>query len=794
MTKISKYLLYKLNILYIIVLISNVLYSQISNHMDLVSQVKIPEHASSIWGYTDSSGIEYAILGTEQGVRIYSLEVPSSPLELKFIQCTPSAWRELKTAKEYAYVVTEGGDGLLIIDLRNPMDSIPYQFVKTFKNLNGDTFFVHSAHTLYVDEKNYIYLSGARTIGGGFIILDPNQDPFNPVIINSNEDQYMHEVHAYHDTLYGAELFNGVFSIWDLKDRTKPVRISDQITSKTFTHSVWIEKNRPILYTADEVEAAVIEAWDISDPLNIKKTDEYKVKDGKSPFIIPHNVFHYNDKLYVSYYTEGVRILDTKDPYNLIEVAYYDTQENFESGFHGCWSVYPFFDSGICIASDIENGLFVLRYDGNKPAYVEALIVDKADGSPVSNAALKIEQKNRSVEAFSNLKGIVKTGFPEEDSVNIEITKKGYYTQTLHIKLDKGIPLILKIELIELPKHSIQILVKDQLSNEIIQDAKIALYNTDFKYSISTDQNGFAQIQDVYENQWSLVVGKWAYQQEALLDFKLNQNQIIEIALSKAYEDDFILDLGWTTQSQDPMVKWKIGDFTEFPFPFSNFPSKDIDSDFGTSCYYTDNYNESDINYRIHGTVSLISPRMDLSGFESIDLKYHAWAYGGFIATKEIILQTQDTSILLESVSENLSGLFNPESNIHLELNNLKRDSVNFIFKLYNDSASADMAIRLMGAIDVFRLTGKEIVGTVTSKSKSAFQIYPNPVSSKLHLKYNEEYINKTVSVYSLTGQCIQKLEINSAGNMQIDISHYNGGIYLIRIDGDPLIYQFVKM
>ncbi|MBK9723220.1 MAG: hypothetical protein IPO78_16725, partial [Saprospiraceae bacterium] len=105
------------------------------------------------------------------------------------------------------------------------------------------------------------------------------------------------------------------------------------------------------------------------------------------------------------------------------------------------------------------------------------------------------------------------------------------------------------------------------MSNEIIQDAKIALYNTDFKYSISTDQNGFAQIQDVYENQWSLVVGKWAYQQEALLDFKLNQNQIIEIALSKAYEDDFILDLGWTTQSQDPMVKWKIGDFTEFPFP-----------------------------------------------------------------------------------------------------------------------------------------------------------------------------------------------------------------------------------
>lgn len=773
---------------------SQILNSQPGYHMELLSQVHIQEHASSIWGFTDPKGKEYALLGTEHGVRIYSLDEPTKPEELLFIPCTPSAWRELKTAGEFAYITTEAEDGLLIVDLRSIPDSIPYQFVKTFKNNLGDSLSIISAHTLYVDEQNFIYLAGARPIGSGFIILDPNADPFHPVIVNHNEDHYQHEVHVYHDTLYGAELFNGVFSIWDINDKSNPIRLFDHETSFHFTHSVWIEKNRNILYTTDEVAGAVVEAWNIQDPSDIRRTDEYKVKKTNAPYIIPHNVFHKDDHLYVSYYTEGVRILNTNDPENLIEVAYYDTHDEHPDGFHGCWSVYPYFNSGICIASDIENGMFVLKYDGNQPVYIDALIVDKSDRSPISNASLKIEQGNQSIEEFSNLEGMIKTGFPEEDTVNISVYKKGYYPEVFKTRLYKKIITSLNIELQELPKHDLKVIVKDRKTGKLLQDAKMLLYNSDFSINGSTGDSGESLFHNIYQNHWNLVVGKWSYKQYVLEDFDLSSDLTIEVELDEAYEDDFILDLGWMNQGTDPNVSWNIGDFTEIPIPSSNFPSKDIPGDIGNSCYYTDNYNSFETEFNIHGTVSLRSPMMNLSDYESIDLSYYAWAYGGFTSTKEILLETPDTAIVLESVQELLTGQFNSQSNIHVELAHLKKDSVQFVFRLFNDSATAEMAIRLMGALDVFRLTGNKIVSVNNALSDSPVSIFPNPATRNLYLKSKEQGNFSGIKIYNTDGKLIKSFNSIYNSKTGIDINDLNPGVYFIKLNEINSYIRFIKM
>ena len=800
MNHFSNSILYKLLFVCVCSLYSVYSFGQKGFHIELLSKVKIQEHASSIWGYTDPKGKEYAILGTEQGVRIFSLVDPTQPEELIFIQCTPSAWRELKSSGEFAYIVTEAEDGLLIVDLRLIPDTITYRFVKNFKNINGDSLNIISAHTLYVDEKNFIYLSGARPIGSGFIILDPSLDPLNPIIVSHNEDHYQHEVHVYHDTLYGAELFNGVFSIWDITDRTNPMRIAEHETAFHFTHSVWIEKNRHILYTADEVAGAVIEAWNISDPTDIIKTDEFKVKNPNAPFIIPHNVFHLDDKLYVSYYTEGVRILDTKDPENLIEVAYYDTHDEHKDGFHGCWSVYPYFNSGICIASDIENGMFVLKYDGNQAAYVQAEIVDKADGNPIYNASFKIEQNTRSIEEFSNLKGEIKTGFPEEDSATITVYKKGYYPEIRKVKLDKNNVLILKFELQELPKYNLDILVKNKQTGQFIQDARLILYNSDFTINASTGDNGDCTLNNIYENHWTLVVGKWSYKQYELKDFELNANQSIVVELEEGYEDDFILDLGWTTGGADPQVAWGIGDFSEIPIPSSNFPSKDIAGDLGNSCYYTSNYNSYETEFNIHGTVSLVSPPMNLNGYESIDLSYYAWSYGGFNSTKEILLQTADTTLILETVSELLTGQFNPISNIHVDLTNLKKDSVHFVFRLFNNPDSAEMAIRLMGALDVFRLNGNKIVSVENFNQQSAKSIssapsvFPNPVDNILFINSIENSKPELIKIYNAYGQLVKTCSTPVSSKTGIDVSELNAGVYYLKIGDDKSYIRFVKM
>jgi choice-of-anchor B domain-containing protein len=766
--------------------------SQIAYNIDLVSHSRIPENASSIWGYTDSKGKEYALLGTAQGLRIYALENPAIPEELHFIPCTPSPWRELKTSGSHAYVVTEAEDGLLIVDLSQLPDSVHYEFKKNFTNLNGDSLQIIAAHTLFVDEKNFIYLSGARPNGYGFIILDPGSDPFNPVVLYQNNDQYIHEVFVYRDTLYAAELFHGVFSIWEMNDRTNPRRIAEQVTGGRFTHSVWLEKERAVLYTADEISGARVEAWNLSNINAIRLLDQFQVKNDKTPFIIPHNVFHHNDRLYVSYYTEGMRILDTRDPNNVIEVAYYDTHTQYDQGFHGCWSVYPYFDSGLCIASDIENGLFVLKYNGNQAAYLEADIVDKSTSDPVFNASVKIQQSSYNVEEFSNLKGKVKSGAPEAGSATIEVYKKGYYPQTRDVVFDKKNDLVLKFDLEELPKHNVKVIVKDKLTQEFIQDAHIILYNNDYSFKYKTDVSGESVANGLYEHMWTLVAGKWGFKQVALKDFILNSDQVIEIELERGYEDDFILDLGWTSSGKDPKVEWILGDFTEIPIPSSNFPSNDIPADLGNACYYTNNFDNNGIEYHLHGELSLISPPMDLSNYSSVDISYYAWAYVGYTSKKEIFLISVDTSILLEVVPEVLTGNFNPHSNIHVDLSRIKKDSVHFVFRLYNDSATANMAIQLMGAIDVFRISGEEIVST--KDFTLVPHAYPNPVREKLCIHDAQESDFMEYEVYSVFGQYLSTALKHKANTTCLDVSELKNGIYFLKSKNSKNIIRFIKI
>ena len=69
------------------------------------------------------------------------------------------------------------------------------------------------------------------------------------------------------------------------------------------------------------------------------------------------------DLLYQANYRSGVRILSIKDPVNLKEVAFFDTDPFRPNtpGFNGAWNVYPVLQERHDHREQHRAGLFMIR-------------------------------------------------------------------------------------------------------------------------------------------------------------------------------------------------------------------------------------------------------------------------------------------------------------------------------------------------------------------------------------------------------------------------------------------------
>ena len=100
---------------------------------------------------------------------------------------------------------------------------------------------------------------------------------------------------------------------------------------------------------------------DISDLTNIMLKRICTAPMRKS---IMHNKYIKGDSVYQLNYKAGLAILDVFNADNgeLGDVAFFDMISHVNGKFwEGSWTNYPYFKSGIVIASDIEQGLFILR-------------------------------------------------------------------------------------------------------------------------------------------------------------------------------------------------------------------------------------------------------------------------------------------------------------------------------------------------------------------------------------------------------------------------------------------------
>jgi choice-of-anchor B domain-containing protein len=415
------------------------------------------QQLGSIWGYTDTiKNKDYALVGASKGLSI--VDITNAPIlnQVTFDTTSNTIWHEIKTYKNYAYVVHDGNnrrdEGLVIVDLSHLPDSTKRYNYKG----NGSNIVLTTQHTVYIDDSGFLYLNGGGVVINGITIrgtaiFDLKTDPLNPVYIGNVNNRYVHDCYVRENKLYVSQVDQGYLGIYDISNKATPQFITEFQTPYFFTHNSWLSDDSKTLFTTDEKPNAPIGVYDISDLNNIIDLPTFKNLPDESA--IAHNVHVWNDYLVVPYYTRGLIIFDASIPDNVIRIGYYDTSPQYTgSTFNGAWGAYPYFNNGKVIVSDIEKGLYVLQPTYIRAARLQGTVRDT--NTLQTLVGVKISFVDTTINATTTIDGIYKTGTPRAGTFNFKAEKTGYITKFFRATLVNGQITIVDLKLRQIPVYS----------------------------------------------------------------------------------------------------------------------------------------------------------------------------------------------------------------------------------------------------------------------------------------------------------------------------------------------------
>lgn len=368
------------------------------SNVELMSYLSVPDigggrgiQLNDIWGWTDpETGKEWALIGRMDGTSFVDLSNPERPRYVGDLPMTPganaAAWRDIKVYKNHAFIVADGSGahGMQVFDLtrlRNVQKAQKFEPDLVYRNIN-------SAHNIVINEETgFAYAvgasSGGETCGGGLHMVDI-RDPKKPTFAGCFADPqtgrsntgYSHDaqcvVYKGPDEQYkGREICLGsnetMLSIADVTDKQNPKAVSRaSYPNVGYSHQGWLTEDQRFFYMNDELDELAGSTpntrtivWDLSDLDDPQVAAMYLSPTGATD----HNLYIKGDTMYQSHYVAGLRIVDIADRRSPKEVGFFDTVPYGANtaGFGGSWSNYPYFKSGILIATSMNEGLFVLK-------------------------------------------------------------------------------------------------------------------------------------------------------------------------------------------------------------------------------------------------------------------------------------------------------------------------------------------------------------------------------------------------------------------------------------------------
>ena len=473
---------------------------------------------ANVWGYVAPDGSEYALLGGSQGLIIVNVTNPDNPQNVAQVPGPNSLWKEIKTYGQYAYVVSEGGGGIQIINLSGlPNPNPPSKYYTGDGAVAGQLARIHALH---IDTaKGFLDAYGGNVFSGGAKVFNLNPNPWNPTYAGKYDQLgYIHDGFVDNDTLYSGHIYTGQFAIVDMTDKSNPQLLATQTTPGAFTHNTWPSNDKKTLLTTDEVSNSVLASYDISDPTDIKELDRIQSNPGSNSIV--HNTHIQGDFAITAWYKDGFTITDISRPHNLIQTGNHDTYVGANStgnGFNGCWGVYPHFPSGNIMATNISapgtsnNGeLWIITPNYVKGCYLEGQVRDAATLLPIGGATVVTAGNLPVLSESTSFDGRFATGQVQEDLVDVLVAKPGYQDAHFEVFLQNGN--LRYLDVLLFPEGSLNItgtvMRNSKTGPKPVADATVYLYGIELEYSAVTDALGNFLFPNVLPGYYDLVASK----------------------------------------------------------------------------------------------------------------------------------------------------------------------------------------------------------------------------------------------------------------------------------------------
>lgn len=332
-----------------------------------------PQHGikyNGVFGWANPlDNREYAIIGSTAGTYFIEVTNPDQPVFRDFLPGRRDAciWREIHAYKNFCYIVSDDPmpNSFQIVNLLSLPDSVQI--------VHDSTTIMSRCHTIFVDGNKLYGGIPKGPFGQSSLAVFSLNDPANPLLLRRLEQDYTgmdgtHDMFVRNDTIY-ASMSNSGYFVFRFDTVLNKFNLLGSMTSypfKGYNHSSSVSENGEVAVMCDEVpsglQVKVVNVKDISD---ISVSATCQSNEGATP----HNPYIIgNDRAVISYYQDGVQIYDISDPANPVRSGYFDTRPEIGDNngypgdpYQGCWGAFTRLPSGNILASDMQNGLFVLN-------------------------------------------------------------------------------------------------------------------------------------------------------------------------------------------------------------------------------------------------------------------------------------------------------------------------------------------------------------------------------------------------------------------------------------------------